>query len=169
MTDYRVVANALMGRIEELRRLRDAQDPDGDLYARFQGDINKLTGQLLRIQDAGPRAEALDDRISAARAEVQEARDAAEDASTFWSRIALGTGGAGALLVVLSLLVSVPWWVPTIGALLLAATVGALFIGTKARASANADVDDAVRAVTALENEREELEPPPVHQALTTA
>lgn len=168
MTNHRVVADALRRRIGDLAQLRDAQDPDGHRYAHFQQQINTLTDRLLAVEQAGPLAEELDGKISAARQAVQTARDEAEDAATFWSRIALVAGSAGALLVLVSLLVTTPWWVWAAGALLILGTVGALFVGTKARQLAAADVDEAIAAVCELENERELLEPPAPQQALTT-
>jgi hypothetical protein len=168
MTDYRVVVSALHTRINELAKLRDAQDPDGHRRVTFQRQIDELTDRLLAVEQAGPRAEQLDGQIYAARKAVQTARDEAEDASMFWSRIALGTGTVGGFLALVSLLVTTPWWVWAAGALLILATVGSLFVGTKARQLAAADVNDAIAAVCDLENERVLLEPPSPHQALTT-
>ncbi|HJT02511.1 MAG TPA: hypothetical protein VJ757_02620 [Pseudonocardiaceae bacterium] len=141
--------------------LRDAQVQNSAGYRGFQGEINHLTGELLQWE----RNIGQINRLEATIASVDSAAQANEHNALYiaghWSRLAVGCGFIGALLLLLSFKWSLSPLLLWAGAALLALASGAAFMSARTYRSAWEERDRANRQLAQLRATRNALIPAP--------
>lgn len=161
--DYDEMMYRLELAIDNLRLLRDAQVPETRFHDHYQAQITALTAELLAWKRQAPMLEQLDILIGQARERASGAQWRANRTAGAWSRATAGAGTGGGFLALLSLAWTPTPLMPVIGVLLLAAAVGAVVLGTRARHRATDEVDRERRVLDGFVAERKQQLPGDAH------
>lgn len=154
MSDVTDQERKLLDLVHELRLLRDAQDPAGQLHLGFQMQIECATTELLHLRLVAPEIEVLDKQLAGADRALRRAAEAADDP---WRTVAVVAGlfGCGLLLPALWVGAGTTWFVGSLALLLVA--VGALFLSISHQRDTGHGLDVAHDEVVRLMLQRDML------------
>lgn len=157
--EYRGEMVRIEAEIHRLGALLGAQGPDSQHRPRLETRIEELTTSLFAWEANLERLTELDRRETKVRRDMEKSRRTVDRAPAGWFRAARTSGVVGCLLVLGSLALAPPLFVPLVGAVLLAISVGGFLKGVKVHRAAVEDVDRQGGALEDMEAERVRLLP----------